>query len=171
MNPPTLVSVGCLVLLSATLPLDRAEGEPRPMLRSFTPSIGKYKLIAEILPAGNGTVEGSVLFEKIAGGVRVTARIGGLRADAVHAIRIQGITRVRTNTGSSRDVLQAGDLGNLMSDGNGNATHVLDLDDQALGGGGIAGLTIIVQERAGRGDLPHDHAGDPIGAGVIRTAR
>ena len=157
-------------LLVAPLSANRVQAEERPVFRSSTIT-GKQKLLAVMRPTRTGTVEGSVLFERIAGGVRVTARIGGLKRDSVHALRIQGVSNDGANAVSSGDVLAPGDLGNVMSDENGNATHVMDLDRRALNSGGLLGLTVTVHENAGNGESPDRAAGDPIGAGVIRPLR
>ena len=174
MKPSAMVPFGSLlaVLLASTLPVNRAEAEERPARRSSTVATSKAKLIAVMLPAGNSNVQGTVVFEKFAGGTRVTARIGGLRPNAVHAIRIEGLRDVATpRSESSRDHLQAGDLGNLISDDKGNAIHVLDLEPRALGRDGILGLMVTVHENAGSGESPDKEAGDPIGTGLIRSAK
>ncbi|WP_193212223.1 superoxide dismutase family protein [Luteolibacter marinus] len=154
------------LILFATLAVlcsEPAIADPgRPV--SFT---GRQQLVARILPAGGSHVEGSVLFRRTNRGIEVIAKIGGLRPDAVHAIRLQAAPSGEKESHSHHDRRRPDDLGNLMSDANGNATHILELEDVKWDTGQLQGLTVVVHRDAGGGDASADDAGDAIGTGVL----
>ena len=147
------------------------------------------KLLAVIQPANGSNVHGTVLFEKIDGGVRVTARIGGLEAGSTHGFHIHEFGDVSAPDGTSagghynpeghphalpdEEPRHAGDLGNLEADDKGNAEKTLTVNNITLAGAKnpIIGRALIVHAKEDDGSQPTGDAGDRIGMGVIGVSR
>jgi superoxide dismutase, Cu-Zn family len=147
------------------------------------------KLVAIIAPVGKGNVTGSVVFEKSADGVMVTAKIGGLTPNSSHAFHIHEFGDLGSDDASSagdhfnprghshglpdKDQRHAGDMGNLQADGDGNAVLTITLKGITLdhGDNGILGRAVIVHARTDDGGQPSGNAGGRIGAGVIGISK
>jgi len=147
------------------------------------------KLVAIVRPVGSSNVRGSVVFEKVAEGIQVTAKIGGLTPNANHAIHIHEFGDLGSDDATSAgghfnpeghphalpddSNRHAGDLGNLQADGSGNATLSLVVKNITLDSGksGILGRAVIVHAKADDGGQPTGNAGDRIGAGVIGISK
>jgi superoxide dismutase, Cu-Zn family len=147
------------------------------------------KLIAVIRPVGKGNVSGTVVFEKTAEGVKVTAKIGGLTPDARHAFHIHEFGDLGSEDASSagehfnpggdahgmpgQTQRHAGDLGNLKADGQGNAVEVVTVKGLTLdhGPNGILGRAVIVHSKPDDGGQPSGNAGGRIGGGVIGISK
>lgn len=143
------------------------------------------QLIAAIRPVGDSNVMGSVLFQKIEDGVRVTAKIGGLEPNAEHAFHIHEFGDITADDGTSAgghfnpeghdhglpdaEHRHAGDLGNLTTDGDGNAEKTFTVDNVSLTGGKLAilGRSVVVHAKKDDGGQPTGNAGPRIGIGVI----
>lgn len=147
------------------------------------------KLVAIVAPVGDSKVRGSVIFEKKADGIHVTARIGGLTPGAEHGFHIHEFGDLGSDDATSAgghfnpdnkphgkpgsDERHAGDLGNLKADANGNANFSLVVSNFTLDGGkkGILGRAVIVHSGADDGGQPTGNAGDRIGAGIIGVSK
>ena len=143
------------------------------------------ELIAAIAPVGGSNVSGSVLFEQASGGVKVTAKIGGLEPNTKHGFHIHEYGDTTALDGSSagghynpeghdhalptEKMRHAGDLGNLEADAEGNAMLEITVDNVSLAGdmNPIIGRAIIIHAKPDDGGQPTGNAGDRIGAGVI----
>ncbi|GAA5482939.1 superoxide dismutase family protein [Haloferula sargassicola] len=143
------------------------------------------ELVAAIEPVSGSNVKGSVLFEKVSGGVKVTAKVGGLEPNSKHGIHIHQFGDITAADGTSagghynpegndhalptESKRHAGDLGNLEADDDGNATLTLTVDNISLTSGKdpIVGRAVIIHEKADDGGQPTGNAGSRIGAGVI----
>ncbi len=150
------------------------------------PSLAEtQELIAAIQPVNSSNVRGSVLFEKVSGGVKVTAKVGGLEPNSKHGIHIHQYGDITADDGTSagghynpdghehalpsESRRHAGDFGNLEADADGNATLELTVDNISLTGdkNPIVGRAVIIHAQRDDGSQPSGNAGDRIGAGVI----
>jgi Cu-Zn family superoxide dismutase len=139
-------------------------------------------------PADNN-VTGAVVFTQTAKGVMIIADIAGLEPNSSHAIAIHesgdlsapDLSSVgdrfnpyhRPHGAPGTQPVQAGDLGNLTADANGNAHLELEVTDITLGTGAIddiVGKSVIIH--ANPDDLssqPAGNCGPRIAGGVIRV--
>lgn len=147
------------------------------------------KLVAVIKPVGDSKVQGTVIFEKVADGVKVTAKIGGLTPDSMHGIHVHEFGDLGSADAMSagghfnpeghdhalptKDMRHGGDLGNLKADGEGNAMLELTVKNLTLDAGthGILGRAVIIHAKEDDGGQPTGNAGDRIGAGVIGISK
>lgn len=146
--------------------------------------------VASLQARSGSNVAGWVRFEKVEGGLRVTADVTGLTPNAKHAIHIHEAGDCSAADGTSAgghynpeghphagpddEMRHAGDLGNLQADAKGHATYDRTYDDITIAGpkNPILGLAIIVH--AGEDDLksqPTGNAGGRIACGTIGTAK
>jgi len=167
--------MACIFAMALPDTLGAAEERPARKAASAASSKERRKQTAEIRPVGGGDVKGTVLVEKTARGVRITAKIGGLKPDSIHAIRIQnadgmaGGTPARGKFAGGPEAGEArkpGDLGNLMSDSAGNATHILEIEDPAILSQGFGGRLIVIDSKASDDGDPAI-GGLPIAAGIV----
>jgi superoxide dismutase, Cu-Zn family len=146
------------------------------------------QMVAVIHPLQDSGVKGTISFTKTDEGVRVQAEVSGLDADSRHGFHIHQYGNCTSDDGMATgghfnphdqphagpmdEHRHMGDLGNLVSDENGQA--VLDYIDTVISMSGwdaILGRGVIVHER--RDDLesqPVGDAGGRIGCGVIGVA-
>lgn len=147
------------------------------------------KLIAWIRPVGDSNVKGTVVFEKVPNGVKVTAKVGGFEEGATHAIHIHEFGDLGSPDASSAgehfnpdghphgkpgdEKRHAGDLGEFRADSDGVANYEVTVDGITLDTGkrGILGRAVIIHERGDDGSQPSGNAGDRIGAGVIGVSK
>ena len=147
------------------------------------------KLIAAIRPVGDSKVRGTVVFDAVEGGVKVTAKIGGLMPNSKHGFHIHQYGDLGSEDASSagghfnpeghphampdKDERHAGDLGNLEADSSGDATLELTVKNLKLAPGpdGILGRAVIVHAKPDDGTQPSGNSGDRIGAGVIGLSK
>lgn len=147
------------------------------------------ELIAVMQPANDSKVSGTVLFEQADGAVKVTAKIGGLSPNSKHAIHVHDLGDITAADGTSAgghynpeghdhglphsEVRHAGDFGNLETDGDGNATLVLMVDNITLTGAKnpVIGRAMIIHAKEDDGGQPTGNAGDRIAMGVIGVAK
>ncbi len=144
--------------------------------------------VAVMHATDGNSVEGTVLFTQTEQGVRVEANISGLDADSMHGFHIHEYGDCRASDGTSAgghfnpeeaehggpddDMRHVGDLGNLQSDADGNATaEFVDPQLQLSGMTSILGRGVIIH--AGEDDLvsqPTGDAGGRLSCGVIGVA-
>jgi Cu-Zn family superoxide dismutase len=147
------------------------------------------KLVAVVQPVGSSKVKGTFEFEKTDEGVKITGKVGGLVPSANHAIHIHEFGDLASDDASSAgehfnpdkhphgtpetEKRHGGDLGNLVADGDGNATLTITVKGLTLDAGahGILGRAVIVHEKADDGGQPSGNAGGRIGAGVIGISK
>lgn len=194
MKPTSIIPVSALLASLLTL------GPPAALAQDDTaaPALkeppagekpGIHRLIASIRPVGDSDVRGTVLFEKTAEGVTITARIGGLQPSTRHGIHIHEFGDLGSPDATSagehfnpdqhphgtptEQKRHAGDLGNLLADEKGNAVMELKVDNLTfdLGSHGIIGRAVIVHEKIDSGAQPSGNAGARIGAGVIGISK
>lgn len=142
-----------------------------------------------VLHATEGNdAEGTVVFTQTDEGVRVEANISGLDSDTAHGFHIHQYGDCRSDDGTSAgghfnpeemehggpddEMRHIGDLGNLQSDEDGNASaDFVDPKLQLSGMTSIMGLGVIVH--AGEDDLesqPTGDAGSRLACGVVGVA-
>lgn len=186
-----LAAALCLLTAPATLGAEHETGESHSHSHAADAQLAKIvELLAVVQPASGSDVRGSVLFEKVPEGVKVTARIGGLEPDAKHAIHIHEFGNIMAEDGTSAgghynpeghehglpgesDMRHAGDFGNLETDADGNAEMVLTLDNISLAAGEnpIIGRSIIIHAKEDDGGQPTGNAGPRIAMGVIGVSK
>lgn len=196
MKTPYLVSASAYAYLSALMICGPHIAEAQD--RTAAPALveppasqkpGIHRLVAAIRPVGDSQVRGTVLFEKTADGVQITARIGGLNPSSRHGIHIHEFGDLGSADATSagghfnpdnhphgtptEQKRHAGDLGNLLADEKGNAVMELRVDNLTfdLGSHGIIGRAVIVHEKIDSGAQPTGDAGSRIGAGVIGISK
>ena len=194
MKPSSLITLaGILAFTCAPFALaqDAKPDKPQRMKpnRMKMGKMGSYdKLIAVIQPVGDSHVSGTVMFEKVAEGVKVTAKVGGLEPNQKHGIHIHEFGDIASDDATSagghfnpegnphalpdKAKRHAGDLGNLDVDGDGNGTLTLTVDNITLDCGphGILGRAMILHAKPDDGGQPTGNAGARVGAGVIGIA-
>jgi Cu-Zn family superoxide dismutase len=163
---------------------------PAPSDRASA-QMGLSRLIAIIRPVGKSNVSGSVVFEKTAEGVQITAKIGGLNPESKHAFHIHEFGDLGSDDATSAGdhfnpdgypqahglpaakQRHAGDLGNLQADADGNATLIVAVKGITLDRGktSILGRAVIVHAKPDDGSQPAGNAGSRIGAGVIGISK
>lgn len=145
--------------------------------------------VAVIHPTEGNQVHGLVHFDRTSGGMRITAELHGLPPDTTHGFHIHEYGDCSAADASSAgghynpghhrhagphaDEHHAGDLGNIKSDADGDASLNLTVRDISVDGrhNPVLGRAVIVH--AGADDLksqPSGDAGDRIGCGVIGLA-
>lgn len=147
------------------------------------------KLVAVINPVGDSNVKGTVVFERMGDGVKVTANVGGFEPNTKHGFHIHEFGDLGSPDATSAgghfnpdghdhaledaEVRHNGDLGNLTADGDGHATLTLTVKNIKLGAGkmGILGRAVIIHAKEDDGGQPTGNAGDRIAAGVIGISK
>lgn len=146
-------------------------------------------LSAVLLPTKGNEARGVVTFEPVDDDeVRISVRLSGLKPNAKHAMHIHEFGDVSSEDGSSAgghfnptgkahglpgdEERHVGDFGNLETDADGNANHVLTVRDLALveGDHAIIGRAVIVHAGEDKGTQPSGDAGPRIAQGVIAIA-
>lgn len=176
MNSRSIGLTLCFVLVCST-----ASGQ---MKHESGPVTGPSKAIAVLHPTTGSTVSGVVMFEATEHGVRVMAKISGLKPGK-HGFHIHEYGDCSSGDGSSAgghfnpggmphsgplmEKRHVGDMGNIEADSDGNAT--LDYVDSVIllsGPHSVVGYGVIVHEKAD--DLktqPTGDAGGRLACGVI----
>ena len=147
------------------------------------------ELIAVIRPTEGNSVTGSVLFEKTATGVKITAKIGGFEPGTEHGFHIHELGDISAKDGTSAgghynpeghdhglpdaSAKHAGDMGNLKADADGNAEITTTVSNITLAGAmnPIIGRGIVVHAMKDDGGQPTGNAGDRIAVGVIGISK
>jgi superoxide dismutase, Cu-Zn family len=141
---------------------------------------------ARVAPTQGNQVEGTVSFQKASGGVRVIARLSGLRP-GLHGFHVHTNGDCSAPDGSSAgdhfnptntrhgdrydEQAHIGDMGNVVADDSGQAT--LDYVDPHMtldGQNSIVGRSVVVH--ANQDDLqtqPSGNSGPRVGCGVIQA--
>jgi Cu-Zn family superoxide dismutase len=188
---PICQAVGILSIV--TSPVIAQVGKPE-MKKERMHESGMYmskltKLIAMIHPVGESGVNGSVSFEKVSGGVKVTANVFGLEPNSKHGFHVHEFGDLGSADATSagghfnpeghdhglpdKEMRHAGDLGNLEADGEGKATLEMTVNNLKLGAEphGILGRAVIIHQKEDDGGQPTGNAGDRIGAGIIGISK
>lgn len=146
------------------------------------------KAICVLMPTADGNVHGLVTFEKVTGGIKVTAEVTGL-PPGKHGFHIHEfgdcsaldyksagshlMAEGEMHAGPDNPNRHVGDMGNLMADSAGNAHLTLvDAKLSFTGPQGVIGKAIIVHE--GEDDLttqPTGNAGGRAACGTIGLAK
>jgi superoxide dismutase, Cu-Zn family len=177
------VVVACVLSACASAPPPKPAPQPNVHLLQ--------NAVANIAPASGTLVSGRLKIAAMADGVRITGELGGLGRNATHAIHVHERGDCSAADGSSagahfnpsaaphgragHGAHHAGDMDNLVADGNGVARVDIHLRGVILGGGAandILGRAIIVH--ANPDDYttqPTGNAGGRIGCGVIDAPR
>jgi len=149
---------------------------------------GGRRAIAVLVPTAGNAARGTVTFEAVSGGVRITAQLEGLPAGD-HGFHIHELGDCSAADGTSAgghynpagaphagpdgSPRHVGDLGNVTADTQGTATY--DRTDRLVrldGPDGVVGRGVIVH--AGADDLatqPTGNAGARLACGVIGIAK
>lgn len=147
------------------------------------------KLVAVIRPVGDSNVMGTVVFERVAGGIKVTAQVGGFEPGSMHAIHVHEFGDLASDDASSagghfnpeghdhglpdQDKRHAGDLGQMKADSNGATDYEVTVKNISIDPGPhcILGRAVIIHEKGDDGGQPTGNAGSRIGAGVIGISK
>ncbi len=185
-------ALGLVALTLTPLAAQDAEKMAKPMHEKGEMNRGGHglsKLVAVINPVGDSNVKGTVVFEKVGDGVKVTADVGGFEPNTKHGFHIHEFGDLGSPDATSAgghfnpnghdhalenaENRHNGDLGNLTADENGHATLTLTVDNIRLGAGkmGILGRAVIIHAKEDDGGQPTGNAGDRIGAGVIGISK
>lgn len=148
-----------------------------------------HHAVAVIRPTQGNQTKGIITFAEQDGQVIVAAQIQGLSPDARHAIHIHEFGDARQSSGKSAGshynpeghahalpdttARHAGDLGNLQSDSDGNATYQLTVNNISINGpkNPILGRSVIIHKKVDDGGQPTGNAGARIAIGVIGIAK
>ena len=137
---------------------------------------------ASLQPTKGSTVKGTVTFVEVGGKVRVTATVSGLKPNGQYGFHIHEAGDCSSGDGMSAKghfnpygkphghhgtaERHAGDMPNLQSDANGNASLTTDLDVISVQAGpaSIVGRGLIVHVQ------PDDYKSQPVGNAGARSA-
>ena len=153
-------------------------GRPAPVTRA----------VAALSPLGSSGVSGTVTFTKVAGGIRVSARLAGL-TEGAHGFHIHEFGDCSAPDGSSAGGhfnpegsphggpvaarRHAGDMGNVVAGEDGKAElEYVDAKASFEGSASILGRGVIVHAKAD--DLttqPTGNAGGRVACGVVGVAK
>jgi Cu-Zn family superoxide dismutase len=186
MNTQRYLSGIAAVALAAASQLIAAEEVTDDVMASAPVIVDATELVAVLSPTEGNQAAGVVLFNSAGKGkVKVTANVTGLTPNSKHAIHIHQYGDLRSKDGKSagdhynplghehglpdKKIRHAGDLGNLESDANGNASMELVVDNISLAGrlSPIIGRGLVVHAKVDDGSQPSGNAGDRIAVGVI----
>lgn len=146
--------------------------------------------VCTIHPTTGNTCSGVVTFRDVEGGVEVNATISGLTPNQKHGFHIHEFAFTGSAdalcTGGHYDpektawhalpehadrTHHAGDMGNLLADGQGNATyHAVIPNISVARRNAILGRAVIIHAKADDGGQPVGNAGGRIGVGNIGIA-
>lgn len=143
-------------------------------------------LVATVTPTQGHEVRGTVIFTDLGDNiVSIIAEVDGLEPNSRHGFHVHEFGDLSDPKGESAGghfnpeghdhalpgeaPRHAGDLGNLVADGNGSASLELKVSNLTLDAGpyGILGRSVVIHERADDGGQPAGNAGGRIGVGVI----
>lgn len=149
------------------------------------------RAVAVIRPTeGNDGVSGTIRFERVEDGVRVTALVRGLKPNSKHGFHAHEFGDATKPDGTSAgshfdpagsghharpgagDAHHAGDFGNLEADAQGVARYDRTFESLTIGGSKapVLGRAVVVHAEADEFDQPTGSAGARIGIGVIGVA-
>jgi Cu-Zn family superoxide dismutase len=144
--------------------------------------------IAVVAPASGSSVKGTLRFELVEDGVRVTGEVTGLPPSSKHGFHIHEFGDMSAVDGLSMGghfnpedmahglpdnaARHAGDMGNIESDAHGVAKVDRTIAGMGMSGrSSIFGRGIVVHEKPDDGGQPTGNAGSRIGYGVIGVAK
>lgn len=175
----------CVFLAFAAAPMSgcsQGRGEQGKAVEDYKAEVSAS---VRIEPTQGNQVEGSVTFERVSGGVRVVARIDGLKP-GLHGFHVHtngdcsapdassAGDHFNPNNGSHADrydeQAHIGDMGNIVAEESGHASLEYVDPHMALdGAASIIGRSVVVH--ANEDDLqtqPSGNSGPRVGCGVIR---
>jgi len=176
-------------IVFATVPLSQslvAEKATDEAMDSAPIIVDATELVAVLSPTQGNQTAGVVTFKSAGEGkVEVKANLTGLPPNSKHAIHIHQYGDLTSKDGKSagdhynpmdhqhalpdKENRHAGDLGNLDSDENGNATMQLIVNNISLAGrlSPVIGRGVVIHAKPDDGSQPSGNAGDRIAVGVI----
>ncbi len=137
----------------------------------------------------DSVITGTVQFTKTEKGIHIVADIAGLQPNATHGFHVHQFGDTSADDGTSagghfnpdnhdhalphEPHRHAGDLGNLITDENGNAHYENTVDNLTLtvGPTAILGRAVIIHAKPDDGGQPTGNAGARIAIGVIGYAK
>lgn len=149
------------------------------------------RAVAAIGPTeGNDGVSGTIRFEKVDGGVRVTAYVEGLEPNSKHGFHVHQYGDATAADGTSAgghydpsgsghharpgagEAHHAGDFGNLEANPEGVARYDRTFESLTIAGSEapVLGRAVIIHAEEDQFDQPTGSAGARIGIGVIGVA-
>ncbi|MFI4916781.1 MAG: superoxide dismutase family protein [Phycisphaerales bacterium JB060] len=149
------------------------------------------RAVAVIRPTeGNDGVSGTIRFERVEDGVRVTALVRGLEPNSKHGFHAHEFGDATAADGTSAgghydpsgsghharpgtgDAHHAGDFGNLEANSEGVARYDRTFDGLSIAGSEapVLGRAVIIHAQPDQFDQPTGSAGARIGIGVIGVA-
>jgi len=177
---------------SASQPKAQPAPEPEPAPRRTPPGIIEtHQGLAVAFPTYGNQARGWIFFEEVDGGVRVLARIVGLKPNQKHGFHIHefgdfGDHRTGKTAGGHYDPLNtarhgrpnaeqphhAGDLGNLQADDDGEANYDRIIKGICVTGcdAPVLGRAVIVHAGPDDFSQPTGNAGPRLAVGVIGVA-
>lgn len=144
--------------------------------------------VATLNPTEGNDVHGTVQFEQMDNGVKVTAEVTGLPPNTSHGFHIHEKGDCSAPDGTSagghyapngnphglppNPKRHAGDMGNITADANGKATMDETFDNFSLSGESpVMGRAVIVHEKKDQGTQPTGDAGARVACGVIEPEK
>jgi Cu-Zn family superoxide dismutase len=145
------------------------------------------RAVARLKPTEGNEVSGTVHFEQTGDGVRVSAVVTGLDPNSVHGFHIHEKGDCSAPDASSAgghyspkqhahglptaETRHAGDMGNLVVDGDGNVAFDRTFDTFSVQGAEapIVGRAVIVHAQQDDGSQPTGNAGPRLACGVIEA--
>lgn len=168
--------------------LAEPSGAANPPARSEAPAGPTVEAArATLVPIGDSGVTGSVVFERVADGVRVTGRIEGLTPGEhgfhVHTFGDLSDREKGASAGGhyapeghhhgrpTDEDRHAGDFGNVVADADGTVTlHFVDHVVALSGAHSVVGRAVVVHADADHFTQPSGDAGARVAFGVIGIA-
>ena len=196
-KPSLLSAVAAITMAAAgvhqagTMDLDRAKGAAKQAHQAHaSPWHGVTRAVAVIRATEGNGVSGTVRFERVDSGVRVTALVRGLDPNSRHGFHVHQFGDATKADGTSAgshydpsgsghharpgagDAHHAGDFGNLEADASGMARYERTFDGLSIAGSKapVVGRAVIIHAEADEFDQPTGSAGARIGIGVIGVA-
>lgn len=178
---------------AGTMDIDRGKGAHQAHQahqEHASPWHGVTRAVAVIRATEGNDVSGTIRFEQVDGGVRVTARVRGLEPDSQHGFHVHQFGDATEADGTSAgshydpsgsghhaepgasDAHHAGDFGNLEADGRGVARYDRVFESLSIAGSHapVLGRAVIIHAEPDQFDQPTGSAGARIGIGVIGVA-
>ncbi|MFW6059981.1 MAG: superoxide dismutase family protein [Phycisphaeraceae bacterium] len=177
------------VLVACGVATQTNQATAQESMEHASPFADLDRLVAVLHPTEGNEAQGVVYFEQTDGGVAVTADISGLEPNSRHGFHIHEYGDCTAADGTSAgghydpeghphalpngEARHAGDLGNLETDDQGNATLELTVENVTLADANnpILGRGLIVHAQEDDGGQPTGNAGARLGCGVIGVAQ
>lgn len=185
MNTRFFLGFTSVIALCAAIPLaaqEETKGDGKAAAKDVSQPVA---LIAVVSPTVGNALQGAVTFEPLEGDhVRISVHLTGLKPFSAHGFHVHTFGDLSAVDGSTvgghfdpkgqlhglppDQTRHVGDLGNLMTDKNGEVKKSFEVDGLPLTGKhSILGRSVVLHAKTDTGEEPSGSAGDRIGFGVI----